>query len=271
MTRRGAFTMIELLVSLAIIAVLVALLAPALSGARESARLARCLSNVRALGFGWMAYANDYDEMAMPLAYTAFDDVGDGDSIYWWGAAGNISGWVDHNRGFIAPYLNSALAEFSVYECPSQPWGTYRPQGQPRERTSTYGYNGYYLTPEKTPGWSRTIAHRPWRRLSDVVWPTRLLVFADTMLAGEPPANNALLDPPMLYQGRGRWRANRSPTTSFRHSARGNGAGSCSTVRADGSGASVAARPAWIVHPEHAIGSIGESNDPWYVPDWQDW
>ncbi len=272
---KGAFTLIELLIVIAIVGVLIALLLPALASARDAARTAICLSNVRSLGLGWQAYASDHDGRAMPLAYTDAEDIGQDDSVFWWGTSGSVSGYVDHNAGFIAPYLNASLSDGSVYECPNQPWGSYRPQGSARSITSTYGYNGYYLTPEKTPGWSNIIGHRPWRRIADILEPSRLFVFADTLLAGDPPSNNALLDPPMLYRGGGRWRENRAPTTCFRHGrgSRGSTAapGSAAGVRADGSAATHRAQPAWITDPEDTIGSVTRDNGPWYVPDWRAW
>jgi len=62
MKRRG-FTLIELLVVIAIIAILAAILFPVFAKAREKARQASCLSNVRQLNTAILSYAQDYDEL----------------------------------------------------------------------------------------------------------------------------------------------------------------------------------------------------------------
>ena len=197
--RRG-FTLIELLVVIAVIALILSLMLPALGSARALAKQAVCLSQVRQFGTGWSLYAGDFEDHAMPLAYFETSDIGNGDARYWFGSDGRSSGRVDHAAGVLSPYLSASLGESSVYECPEQPWGSYSPQTRLTTPTTTYGYNGYYLSPRNTPGYggsSGPIGQQRWQRLSTISRPSDVLVFADTMLVlGQRLRRTALLDPP---------------------------------------------------------------------------
>ena len=60
MSRKNAFTLIELVIVVGIMAVLIAILIPSLSRAREQARTTKCLSNLRAMAQGVLWFAADH-------------------------------------------------------------------------------------------------------------------------------------------------------------------------------------------------------------------
>jgi len=64
--RQKGFTLIELLVVIAIIAILAAILFPVFAQAREKARQAQCMSNMKQIGLALQQYQTDYDGMFPP-------------------------------------------------------------------------------------------------------------------------------------------------------------------------------------------------------------
>lgn len=115
---RRAFTLIELLVVIATIAILAAILFPVFARARENARRAACLSNMKQIGLGLMQYVQDYDER-YPLYY------------------GPNGGW--HMQ--IQPYLKST----QLFICPSaSATAGCDPTLINASASGSYGYNGQF-------------------------------------------------------------------------------------------------------------------------------
>jgi prepilin-type N-terminal cleavage/methylation domain-containing protein/prepilin-type processing-associated H-X9-DG protein len=266
-TNRG-FTLVELLVVISIIACLLSILLPSLNKARRQSQSVICMNNIRQLGFAFMLYGEDYKGYAMPSALSR---------TYWWGK--KLSDGIDHKQGFVWPYFKSELGGKSVYECPAQPFGSYKPQGAPSGEennpkwiTSTYGYNGYFLCPSKS-GWLNLPG--PWQKIVNISVPSMVLVFADTLIDYDLTRNNPVLqnnfslDPPYVYipqdRGGNPWKENKSPTTCFRHNKKTN------AVFVDGHSESVATKGATYSSPRGKIGSIGTSNAPYYVPNYLQW
>src|SRR5438552_1657979 len=92
-----AFTLVELLVVIAVIAILAAILFPVFGQARARARSAACASNMRQLATAWLLYAQDYDETFPLSAVRRSEDAG---QVYWVELVDPyVKGGVQHTPG----------------------------------------------------------------------------------------------------------------------------------------------------------------------------
>ena len=120
--RRTAFTLVELLVSIAVIAILAAMILPALSRSKQSAWRTQCTGNLRQLGIATELYW--YDNKGNCFRYI-FGNTNYGQT-YWFGwigpgpegqrpfdlSLGALHPYVNNSRVRICPSLNCALAQF---------------------------------------------------------------------------------------------------------------------------------------------------------------
>ncbi len=100
-SRPPAFTLIELLIVISIIGVLIALLLPSLSKARQQARRIACQANIRANGIAFTAYAHDFKDW---LPYPNIES--------WMGPPIVMDGGRLFNHGLLYPYLNFDARSF---------------------------------------------------------------------------------------------------------------------------------------------------------------
>ncbi|MDB5297061.1 MAG: hypothetical protein JWO31_3044 [Phycisphaerales bacterium] len=105
---RPAFTLVELLVVIGIIALLISILLPSLNRAREAAKVTMCLTNLRSFGMAMNMYAND-NKGRVPIGYAGDKHAG---YTVWNGSTFQVLGTM-YERG----YLNGAP---NAYYCPSK-------------------------------------------------------------------------------------------------------------------------------------------------------
>ncbi len=156
----SGFTLIELLVAIAIISILAAILFPVFAQAREKARQASCLRNMRQLASATAIYLQDWD--AFPM--------------YSFTPGNTLEGpyrWYDQ----LIPYTRN----LQVFGCPSVPrkWGP-RVAG----RNATYGYNFHYLGNLQPNCWNVPVPEAAIETSAD------MLVFGDSRGTGTRPCNN---------------------------------------------------------------------------------
>jgi prepilin-type N-terminal cleavage/methylation domain-containing protein/prepilin-type processing-associated H-X9-DG protein len=137
MSKAKNFTLIELLVVVAIIAILASMLLPALNKARETAKGAACVNNLKQLNTVWLFYNEANKEYMMPYKRKTIGPVLPGYSLQWYEYM--------MSESIAGPWINDANAKSSarnLLKCPSDPaptlyWNTL-------QVNLSYGYN-YYI------------------------------------------------------------------------------------------------------------------------------
>jgi len=122
MRKRRGFTLIELLVVIAIIAILAAILFPVFARAREAARKATCLSNLKQIALACLMYAQDYDEVLPSVnndGYNATSHAIDPANSYitWSDAESRNLGSIDYWQ--LADVLTPYVKSLDLFVCPT--------------------------------------------------------------------------------------------------------------------------------------------------------
>jgi prepilin-type N-terminal cleavage/methylation domain-containing protein/prepilin-type processing-associated H-X9-DG protein len=154
----SGFTLVELLVAIAILGILVSLLLPAVQAAREAARRMSCTSNLRQIGVGLLSYHNSHRSFppgGVELRLSWHDTT---KRQFAWSAfllpfieQKNVYDQIDFGRAFDAPENARAAAYvLPVYVCPSVPRASLTSEGR-----GVCDYGGLYgeriLSPNNPP------------------------------------------------------------------------------------------------------------------------
>lgn len=155
------FTLIELLVVVSIIALLVSILLPALSKAREAAKGVVCMHNMKSVGMQVFMYTTDNNDFFPPGAFCV--EPRTNGTLYWLDVINSEYGQMKD------AFVPERPPEDSIYMCPSKKsvneyWSSFG-----------FGWNFDYFGYRKPPGWSSGGQGWAWK-VSKVEDPTTIIV-----------------------------------------------------------------------------------------------
>jgi len=139
--RRRAFTLIELLCVVAIIALLAALLMPALRGAKDRAKAVACMNNMRELYVAFATYASMFDDKyAIPgtpyFFWKSDDSYNNTRGVAFWHYLGKGGGLLGQMISYRGPIFGYGQTHWPVLRCPAD-------TGSPRPEMANYGVPYY--------------------------------------------------------------------------------------------------------------------------------
>jgi len=206
MKTNGAFTLVELLVSIAIIGILAAILLPALAKAKTSAKTAKNQSNLKQIGTAASMYEKENDG--------SWVGVADSSGKQFFGLLRGAGRSVDYSGGWLSPFMG---AEEKVWQDPA----FYSFSRRARERTCSYGFNYYYLNRMEQQGnwWDANYMYW-WKGVDDseINNPSQTVTFGDSARNWMGPVEeNWFWTPPSQARA---WPGWETAYSHFRHKGR---------------------------------------------------
>jgi prepilin-type N-terminal cleavage/methylation domain-containing protein/prepilin-type processing-associated H-X9-DG protein len=182
--RGGAgFTFVELLVAIAIIAVLAALLLPALSKAKAKAQSIGCLDNLAQLQLAWLMYARDNADKLARVG--GLDELVQLPSDPQAQPGGPKSQWVLGSMAQAPCWTNTVLVQMGllypnvsslgVYKCPADKKSEAGPLGGGGARTVRSMSLNCWMNPITV--WNNNTRLRIYRKLADITAPSPSMAF----------------------------------------------------------------------------------------------
>jgi prepilin-type N-terminal cleavage/methylation domain-containing protein len=135
MFRRKAFTLVELLVVIAVIAILMAILLPALERARQQSQEVVCMSNIKQWSYCWLLYLNDHEGM-FPSGDGASGDWPDKLRPYY-----KERGALTLCPSATTPYTEGGVVPFGAWRWVPEGGGWTNFEDLPGEDYGSYGLN----------------------------------------------------------------------------------------------------------------------------------
>jgi len=220
--KRKAFSLIELLVVISVIALLMAILMPALTAARSQGRSLVCKSNLRQLLIANIGYAMENDGFYVAAASDMWLPVGllCGGFHRWHGVRDNGYEPFDPLKGPLVSYL----ADGKVKECPER-IGFVKDSDISFERgCGGYGYNMVYVGSRTWRGGSSfKEIYGQTAHISEISKPDRTLMFADTAFNQKGSLIEYSFAEPYFWVRKGRLQKTHPfPSIHFRHNGCAN-------------------------------------------------